>query len=111
AARESCHVSLPVIYALILDQFLAFSVIGKLSIEDWSSVMHFIERQPADLEQRAQDELMLSFLGRLMFIRVRVWLDTLLSSFLSSTTIRIEPDTGIKKRPLIRGRQCLTTAS
>src|SRR5699024_7715918 len=52
AARQSGHGSLSDIYAVILDQDGAFSVIGKQSIDDGSSVLPFIERHPADPEQR-----------------------------------------------------------
>jgi len=52
AARQSGHGSLADIYAVILDQDGAFSVIGKQSIDDGSSVLPFIERHPADPEQR-----------------------------------------------------------
>src|SRR5699024_12834744 len=52
AARQCGHGSLGDIYAVILDQDGAFSVIGKQSIDDGSSVLPFIERHPADPEQR-----------------------------------------------------------
>src|SRR5699024_899161 len=51
AARQSGHGSLDDIYAVILDQDGAFSVIGHASIHDGSSVLPFIERHPADPEQ------------------------------------------------------------
>src|SRR5699024_534502 len=94
AARQSGHGSLADIYAVILDQDGAFSVIGKQSIDDGSSVLHFIERHPADPEHRRLVELMLSFLGVVTLMRVPVCPHTVLSSFRSSTPLRIDPDTG-----------------
>ncbi len=52
AARQSGHGSLADIYAVILDQDGAFSVIGNDSINDGSSVLPYIERHPSDPEQR-----------------------------------------------------------
>src|SRR5699024_3132231 len=52
AARQSARGSLADIYAVILDQDGAVSVIGKQSIDDGGSVLPCVDRHRTDPEQR-----------------------------------------------------------